>query len=625
MSRPLPPSALKRWYFLPRIRLIFQSILILLVIFPSLLHAVGFRDQETERIELGSYSISEPISESWLIRPNEGMGQVQLVRAPKKLPWYAILSDPLMRPDMNSENFKHGQKRILIAENILLDWPQGSPPSEQNVAKDYLQDEKRQLLEGAQNGQYQVGKIQIGIEESKKKTLYFMHYPTYRQVRYPTADGQQLLVDSSGEALLFLWFPPEFKSDGRFYLFHIQEMRPESDWPKSREGKTLRPSDLRMDVDPIFEMIQTIKIGDKFAISKNTLLLRGLSQWEKGDRRSSKEYLERYLEYFPDAPRALTALETNFQTEEDTTLAPGSQRTDISSSSSSATRVDSAAVLEALNASRQHLDAGISGDAIAALQEVIDFDPSNLEARYELAKKQMESQDWGAAMDQVVELMLLGSWYRDTFEVGSELSKDKKKFFKNMVKDTPSDQTTLTRYAFALSFDRKWDDALEEIDRAIESKPHVGRYHGVKANFLSRMRQSSSALNVCRECILVDPNEWICHLFAGWSLIDLGRHVEAIEDLETARNLRPGALSVNVKLAEAYLRTENFLPAIQHLEQALRCDPSDAGVHVRLASAYAQIRETEKARYHAQLARELGSPHASAVIQLIEEIENSSQ
>src|ERR1700679_1944245 len=88
--------------------------------------------------------------------------------------------------------------------------------------------------------------------------------------------------------------------------------------------------------------------------------------------------------------------------------------------------------------------------------------------------------------------------------------------------------------------------------------------------------------------IELSPNYATGHHWYGWHLAVLGRHREAVAELEEAESLDPLSLIIGADLAEELLIAHRFDEAIKQARKTMSLDPSFALTHYVLGNAFVQ-------------------------------------
>lgn len=150
-----------------------------------------------------------------------------------------------------------------------------------------------------------------------------------------------------------------------------------------------------------------------------------------------------------------------------------------------------------------------------------------------------------------------------------------------IVRKNPEDTTMLSNLGVAYMKAKDFQKAADLFTRAIASK---------KASPPSRQSPSSKM-----RALMEEISESILRLNLGAAYLELGRHAEALDQLEQSKALDPDNLEIHRNLAQAYLRMEEFEEAIGEIEAALKYDPKDPYLYAFLGQAQSSLGETAKA------------------------------
>ncbi|MFQ5724746.1 MAG: tetratricopeptide repeat protein, partial [Terriglobia bacterium] len=93
----------------------------------------------------------------------------------------------------------------------------------------------------------------------------------------------------------------------------------------------------------------------------------------------------------------------------------------------------------------------------------------------------------------------------------------------------------------------------------------------------------------CRRALELDPNYATGHHWYGILLSTLGRHEEAIAELETAVRLDPLAPNISRWLGRVLYHARRYDEAVQQLQKTVEMHPDFSGAFLDLGTAYAQM------------------------------------
>jgi TolB-like protein/DNA-binding winged helix-turn-helix (wHTH) protein/Tfp pilus assembly protein PilF len=114
-----------------------------------------------------------------------------------------------------------------------------------------------------------------------------------------------------------------------------------------------------------------------------------------------------------------------------------------------------------------------------------------------------------------------------------------------------------------------------------------------------------------RRGIELDPGYATGHQWYGWHLAAMGRHAEAIAELERAQSLDPLSLVIGTDLAEELLIAHRYDEATKQSRKAMAMDPFFALTHFVLGEVYVQKHAYDDAIAELQRAIDL-SPGSTA-------------
>jgi serine/threonine protein kinase/Flp pilus assembly protein TadD len=205
--------------------------------------------------------------------------------------------------------------------------------------------------------------------------------------------------------------------------------------------------------------------------------------------------------------------------------------------------------------------------ARAAAVRALELDPALPEALSALAMVQLYSE-W--------------NW------VAAELS------FKRALALNPDDGTTHMRYALALPYFERFDDALGEIARAREADPLSPVISANVGKILHLARRYGQAIEEHRKALALDPNFWMTHSNLGLTFAVTRAYDQAIAEFQRAIDLSDSS-EVKANLAYAYAMSgrspeaKKILDELQSRTSQVYSSPFD------LAVAYTGLGDRDRA------------------------------
>lgn len=144
-----------------------------------------------------------------------------------------------------------------------------------------------------------------------------------------------------------------------------------------------------------------------------------------------------------------------------------------------------------------------------------------------------------------------------------------------------------------------FDEALRIARRAVALAPDEPstQYYLGTVLLLHQDGRSAEAIEPLKRALAATPG-WIdCLRNLGMAMGKSGRHEEAIEYLQAARDLQPASAGIRIGLGYAYLKVERFSSARGEFAEALRHENS-ASAQLGLAIAWAGNEMPDRARRH---------------------------
>ena len=150
-----------------------------------------------------------------------------------------------------------------------------------------------------------------------------------------------------------------------------------------------------------------------------------------------------------------------------------------------------------------------------------------------------------------------------------------------LVAKNPEDITTLSNLGVAYLKNKQYAKAAEFLEKALKKKMNPG--------------PPAPSADERGSALLDEVSEAMIRLNLGAAYINLNQYVNALEELEKARDLDPKILEVHQNLAQAYLHLERNEDAIKEIQEALRYKKDDPYLYAFLGQAYAAMGKSNEA------------------------------
>jgi eukaryotic-like serine/threonine-protein kinase len=166
--------------------------------------------------------------------------------------------------------------------------------------------------------------------------------------------------------------------------------------------------------------------------------------------------------------------------------------------------------------------------------------------------------------------------------------------FKRALALNPDDGTTHMRYALALPYFERFDDALVEIARAREADPLSPVISTNVGKILHLARRYSEALEEHRKALELDPNFWMTHSNLGLTFALTRKYDQAIAEFQRALDLSNSS-ETKLNLAYAYAMSGRPREAKKILDDLQTRTPRVYSSPFDLAVAYTGLGDRDRA------------------------------
>ena len=166
--------------------------------------------------------------------------------------------------------------------------------------------------------------------------------------------------------------------------------------------------------------------------------------------------------------------------------------------------------------------------------------------------------------------------------------------FKRALALNPDDGTTHMRYALALSYFERFDDALGEIARAREADPLSPVISANVGKILYLARRYGQAIQAHRRALELDPNFWLTHNNLGLTYALTGAYAQAIAEFQRAIDLSDNS-GAKAYLAYTYAVSGRSREARKILDELQARAPQEYISPFDLAVAYTGLGDRDRA------------------------------
>lgn len=152
---------------------------------------------------------------------------------------------------------------------------------------------------------------------------------------------------------------------------------------------------------------------------------------------------------------------------------------------------------------------------------------------------------------------------------------------------------------------KRFEEAIEEYDKAIELNPNDPRIHSNKGLALANLERFEEALAEFKKAIGLDPDDSTYHISKGITLTNLRRAEEALLEFDKATGLEPKNPVYHNDRGITLYYLKRFEEAIKEFEIAIGLDPHHPHYHYNRGLALADLNKFEEAINEYEIAIEL--------------------
>jgi predicted O-linked N-acetylglucosamine transferase (SPINDLY family) len=142
---------------------------------------------------------------------------------------------------------------------------------------------------------------------------------------------------------------------------------------------------------------------------------------------------------------------------------------------------------------------------------------------------------------------------------------------------------------------RRYAEALEQLERALQINPKHADFLSNRGLALSCLQRSGEALQSCDLAVGIDPGHWRAWYNRGNALLELKRADEALASYDRALAIHPRHADALINRGLAFAGLGNQEAAVQNYNRALEVDPGHVGALNNLGIAFNYLRRYEEA------------------------------
>jgi tetratricopeptide (TPR) repeat protein len=260
-------------------------------------------------------------------------------------------------------------------------------------------------------------------------------------------------------------------------------------------------------------------------------------------------------------------------------------------------------------------------EALKIINEIIEFNPDDLDARERKAQLLIQQNEWGAAADEYnyilekpdvsleTKIRVGVSFFAQSFK-DSVMLQHAKQLFETINKDTADWQVKMYLGAIALveENDSVALDYFNEVkDLARENAQAWTQLGGL---FFDN-RHYREAITLMSTAVELFPQNFVVNLLLGLSLAQSGKHSEAKDYLKTAVDINPQDVVALSAYGFSLNQLKEYDEAIFYIKRALKFNPDDVNLLGTLGLIYDSLEMWEKCDSTYERALEIDSANAT--------------
>jgi tetratricopeptide (TPR) repeat protein len=142
---------------------------------------------------------------------------------------------------------------------------------------------------------------------------------------------------------------------------------------------------------------------------------------------------------------------------------------------------------------------------------------------------------------------------------------------------------------------KRYKDALNAYNRAVELRPEYAEAWKGQGNTLLELKQYEDALNAYDKAIQIQPNYFEAWNGRGKTLARLQRHEEAINAFDAALKIQPNHLEAWNERGNVQIKLQHYSEAIASFDKAVKLQPKYSSAWEKRGLAFHNLRQYEEA------------------------------
>ena len=218
-------------------------------------------------------------------------------------------------------------------------------------------------------------------------------------------------------------------------------------------------------------------------------------------------------------------------------------------------------------------------------------------------------QKYAEAIDNLFLVRNLDDWYPLLQTRLDYVSTNAESEFEEWVDKEPNNSEAHYYYAFSLWYTDERGDAIDELEEAIKLNNKVEKYFLTKAIWLHNEEEYKDAIEDCKKCLTLNPDNWMCQNRVSLCYSYLGDRGGALTHSKRSVEIDPFVPQSQLLLGEVYIANEQFEDAVESLKKALdntiASEVKNPVVYLDLAIAYYKKGDYENAMNNAMISKNM--------------------
>lgn len=214
--------------------------------------------------------------------------------------------------------------------------------------------------------------------------------------------------------------------------------------------------------------------------------------------------------------------------------------------------------------------------AIVDMDEALRLQPNLADAHHVRGAARLYLKDYGGAVADLDEAISLNpddaTYYLNRSVAKSEMAKG------NRIEENPEFLSTFDNMVWTNTQVEFLEDALSDLDRAIELDPRLGIAYSGRGWCLAQLGEGENAILDLNRALELDPDQEMSYFNRGYVLGSLGRHEDAVRDFSEALRLNPNNADSYFHRGYAQQSLGRQEYAQRDFEEAVRLNPNFTSV-----------------------------------------------